>query len=102
MQLLGVTAIERASAFTFISNARVVRSRNTREHRSWSLLAAATPLLARVCEVARQSTAHEFVLVALPYAFIDEDKLPISVNGTIVRQREAAVAAVSELLNREA
>jgi hypothetical protein len=45
---------------------------------------------------------HKFALVALPYTFVDEDTLPILPTERWFDDREAAIAAVPELLDREA
>lgn len=45
---------------------------------------------------------RKFALVRLPYKFSDGDKLPILPTERWFDNRETAVAALAELLNREA
>ena len=44
---------------------------------------------------------HKFALVRLPDKFIDEDKVPISPTERWFDNRDEAIAALPELLNRE-
>jgi hypothetical protein len=44
---------------------------------------------------------HQFALVRLPDRFADDDKLPIPVTERWFDNREQAIAALPELLNRE-
>jgi hypothetical protein len=45
---------------------------------------------------------HKFALVRLPDKFVDSDKLPILPTERWFDSREEAIAALPELLNREA
>ena len=45
---------------------------------------------------------HKFALVRLPDKFVDDDELPILPTERWFDNREDAIAAVPELLNREA
>jgi hypothetical protein len=45
---------------------------------------------------------HKFALVRLPDKFVDDDKLPILPTEQWFDNREEAIAALPELLNREA
>ena len=45
---------------------------------------------------------HKFALVRLPDKFVDDDKLPILPTERWFDSREEAIAALPELLNREA
>jgi len=45
---------------------------------------------------------HKFALVRLPYRFADDDKLPILPTERWFDNRAEAIAALPELLNREA
>jgi hypothetical protein len=45
---------------------------------------------------------HKFALVRLPDRFVDDDKLPILPTERWFDSREKAIAALPELLNREA
>jgi hypothetical protein len=44
---------------------------------------------------------RKFALLALPHKFTEGDRLPVSPTNRWFDSREAAVAAVPELLNRE-
>ena len=45
---------------------------------------------------------HKFALVPLPDKFTDDDKLPILPTERWFNNREEAIAALPELLNRDA
>ena len=44
---------------------------------------------------------HKFALLALPYRFIEGDRLPIADVDRWFGSREEAIAALPDLLNRE-